>query len=268
MKTCKKCYKKLKLDSFYKDKNLKDGHENTCKVCRRKNRKHHIKECEYCGGTFKATRKETRFCSTECKPQHRKERIQVECHMCGEQKEITLSRYYDYNHFYCSDKCKSEGYSMLYSGKNSVHYNTVKIECFVCQNEVERWASQVNKYEISYCSKECQAIDYQTRFSGKNSPTYNPEKSDLDRTLNRNIEGYPEWRRKVYARDNFACQACGDSDGGNLIAHHILNYSEHPELRTELSNGITFCESCHENFHNTYGYRNNNKEQLDLFLIK
>ena len=37
---------------------------------------------------------------------------------------------------------------------------------------------------------------------------------------------------------------CGNV-GGYLNAHHIKKFSEYPELRFELSNGMTMCRDCH-----------------------
>lgn len=53
-----------------------------------------------------------------------------------------------------------------------------------------------------------------------------------------------EWRLMVFKRDNYACQICGIR-GGILNAHHIEKFSENKELRAQLSNGITLCQSCH-----------------------
>jgi 5-methylcytosine-specific restriction endonuclease McrA len=41
---------------------------------------------------------------------------------------------------------------------------------------------------------------------------------------------------------------CGKT-GGKLHAHHIKEFSKHPELRIDVSNGITYCEECHIEFH-------------------
>lgn len=65
----------------------------------------------------------------------------------------------------------------------------------------------------------------------------------------RYIAEYKRWRFDVYARDEFTCQECGDNKGGNLHAHHIKSFADYPELRFEVSNGITLCKDCHETLH-------------------
>lgn len=69
-----------------------------------------------------------------------------------------------------------------------------------------------------------------------------------DRDARRTTE-YKAWRDAVYARDNYACQDCGDNKGGNLQAHHIQSFADHPDLRFVVSNGTTLCRDCHERLH-------------------
>lgn len=54
---------------------------------------------------------------------------------------------------------------------------------------------------------------------------------------------YKAWRKAVFERDNYACQNCGTK--GTIQADHILPQCHYPELRFELTNGRTLCESCH-----------------------
>lgn len=58
-----------------------------------------------------------------------------------------------------------------------------------------------------------------------------------------------EWRRQVFERDNYTCRKCGYDKGKILISHHIKTFSEYPELRFIVSNGLTVCKPCHVLIH-------------------
>jgi hypothetical protein len=62
---------------------------------------------------------------------------------------------------------------------------------------------------------------------------------------------YKAWRKAVFERDNYTCQHCRVR-GGCLQAHHVKSYAAYPELRTEVSNGLTLCKECHKKT-DTYG---------------
>jgi len=57
-----------------------------------------------------------------------------------------------------------------------------------------------------------------------------------------------KWSLDVRSRDGNACVDCGASDV-LLHAHHIKSFKEFPELRYDLSNGVTVCPSCHQARH-------------------
>jgi hypothetical protein len=68
-----------------------------------------------------------------------------------------------------------------------------------------------------------------------------------------------EWNELVKSRDDFTCQHCRVSqeellkrprtsrfnNSMYLCAHHIKDWDEFPELRYEVSNGLTLCYACH-----------------------
>lgn len=63
----------------------------------------------------------------------------------------------------------------------------------------------------------------------------------------RNSQEYIKWRDAVYERDNYMCAVCGEIN--HIEAHHKKGFVEFPELRYEISNGITLCEKCHKQVH-------------------
>ena len=82
---------------------------------------------------------------------------------------------------------------------------------------------------------------------------------------------YKEWRNAVYERDNYTCQCCG-ARGGKLNAHHINQFSDYPEIRYDVNNGITMCDNCHDStkdgsFHNVYGTHNTTPEHLREYIL-
>ena len=66
----------------------------------------------------------------------------------------------------------------------------------------------------------------------------------------RNSLEYIVWRNEVWKRDNWTCRICGKKcQKGNIVAHHLHLFSDFPELRFSVDNGITFCKSCHAKIH-------------------
>jgi hypothetical protein len=73
------------------------------------------------------------------------------------------------------------------------------------------------------------------------------------------------WIYSVFVRDSFTCQKT-KVKGGKLVAHHIQNFADFPELRFAIDNGITLSEEVHKEFHKKYGRKNNTRQQLEEFL--
>jgi 5-methylcytosine-specific restriction endonuclease McrA len=90
----------------------------------------------------------------------------------------------------------------------------------------------MNKATVKYCSRKCYGYS-------------------LRKTEYRNIRNsfeYRDWRKFVFNRDNRTCQDCGEKSG-NMHAHHVFPFSEFPEHRFEVWNGVTLCSDCHAKIH-------------------
>ena len=265
-KICKRCKKELPIENFTKSKVIKDGYENKCKKCRNEERLKYKCICVTCGNEWMAQKKDAKYCSPQCKPQCKQKRVIVKCSICGKEKEVYEHRIKHQKDFYCSDDCKNKGYSLKYTGENNKKYKKIKCNCDICNKQFILNECEFKKYNHLYCSKECRYKGVSVFYSGENHPSYNHNKPLEERLKDRKYIEYYEWRKNVYEKDNYTCQCCGDNKGHNLVAHHILNYSEHEEIRTNINNGITLCKTCHKLFHDIYGYRNNNKNQLDELM--
>lgn len=122
--------------------------------------------------------------------------------------------------------------------------------------------TMIEKYGVE---RYAQTDDWKEQFSGKNSPTWKGGLTSKHIKLRNSIE-QKEWKLSVFNRDDFQCVACKSNKSGSLNAHHILNFAEHENLINDINNGVTLCKECHREFHQKYGYTNNNQTQLDDFL--
>lgn len=126
----------------------------------------------------------------------------------------------------------------------------------VCSFCGEKFIPANSTLSHTFCSRKCHHESLKgvepeglKNNRGKKPRTYHLRKRDkhgnaFDR----------EWRTNVFNRDGYTCQQCGQI-GGRLEAHHIKSFKSHPELRYELSNGITLCKKCHSQT-DTYGWAN------------
>ena len=72
---------------------------------------------------------------------------------------------------------------------------------------------------------------------------------------------HSRWADAVIARDKATCQPCG-IQGVELQAHHIKSYRDYPELRDDVSNGLTLCAPCHWQVHTANGAKGVNSGKL------
>ena len=71
------------------------------------------------------------------------------------------------------------------------------------------------------------------------------DRTKLKEVGDRRSSIYANWRKQVWLRDNFKCKIANPDCAGRIEAHHILGYTEYPELRYQINNGITLCHAHH-----------------------
>lgn len=154
---------------------------------------------------------------------------------------------------YCSSIC---------STRNRKPKTKIKF-CLICNKQLGRSARYSLKRNIKYCqkcfTKSPNFIDKASKnWFKKGHVPFNKGKPHLVKEMNPNWKGgitpinrvlresleYEEWRTRVFERDLYTCQECGEI-GGRLQADHIKQWSLYPELRFEISNGQTLCVKCH-----------------------
>lgn len=234
-KTCRACRMDLPKSSFVKNKRREDGLDSICKKCN--NKRNAVKYV---------------FSVSE-----------VTCPECGKISEINKSNVKDSSHI---QRCRDCYYKEIPSKNKYKRIDRKEYKCSCCDKSFWKLDSQMKGKEKVYCSRKCKNKGISLFYSGVNSPLWDHSMTLEDRIKQRKTEEYKKWRNQVYERDNYSCKSCGDDRGGNLVAHHILNYSEHRHLQTEVNNGITFCKECHKKFHDYYGYTKNNYRQIEEFL--
>lgn len=103
-------------------------------------------------------------------------------------------------------------------------------------------------------------------YNGEMHHNWKHSKTNEERRIERSYPEYNKFRKKVFERDVFTCQYCGDNRGGNLNAHHIENYAANKDLRLSIDNAITLCKKCHKSLHHQFG-RTTTKEHLNMFMV-
>lgn len=198
-----------------------------------------IKQCAYCGNTIKVSpskNSQYNFCNRECYNKfHSKDVKTYICEICGIEFK---GEKYNANRF-CSRDC----YNKFHNIKNRFR------KCLNCGKEFEAKHSK-----RKYCCWDCFAEILHQKQQRENHPSWKGEL--VDRTK-RWCSDYKHWRLSVFERDNNQCCLCGSTI--KLNAHHLKSWKNYPELRYDINNGITLCEQCHIEYHQTNGYYDKNE---------
>lgn len=153
-----------------------------------------------------------------------------QCNNC--QKDVyKLPTYCGRKTHFCNSQCARE----------FSKHQAFTFSCVVCSKVVRTQPSQIALRNRKHCSRSCSDVSRRAAALERRK-TYTQHQ--LDRLARYSTEA-EAWRKAVFARDDYTCQACGER-GGYLEAHHDLPFAYFPELRFELLNGSTLCRPCHD----------------------
>lgn len=168
------------------------------------------------------------------------------CKYCGNEFEVPLYR----EKKYCSKKCVGKDFGFQKGVKSWI---TGKKKEELREYYKNGWKGTFKKGQIAPTKGIKYSEDRIKLMSGKNSARWEGGKSTYNKRV-RNSQKFKDWRIKNFERDNYTCQKCMEK-GGELRAHHFNSFTDYPELRFDIDNGVTLCLDCHIKIHKKYGQK-------------
>ena len=192
------------------------------------------KLCKWCGEEFINYNKERKYCSFSCylKKQRGNKPTKEEMREINCRKRMIKQE----------RRAKQLKMTLLLKHAKTEAYLEIR-HCKICDDEFRVYKSQKN----ITCSEKCLRIHLSERQKGEKSHLWEGGKTSKAMTI-RNSAKYSEWRKNVFERDDFICQLCFER-APKLAAHHIKPFAKYPQLRFDISHGITLCWSCHSGIH-------------------
>lgn len=194
------------------------------------------KKCLQCSVEFVSKDIGQLCCSKKCSNINRRSGDFVECLKCNTKFYRPTHRILQ-NKRYCSKTCWYSSGEM--KGRDTVKRNLAR-------------ASKMRVFDaerLKQMSEQTKRLFKEGKIKKRCGASNNLWKGGIATLQNvtRNTPEYKEWRNSVYERDGYSCQHCGTNK--DLHAHHVKTFSESPELRFVVSNGITVCRTCHGIIH-------------------
>jgi 5-methylcytosine-specific restriction endonuclease McrA len=189
------------------------------------------KPCPHCGGDMHRQSKKCRACyeADRAAPENY---INRTCPVCDVGFTVHKSQIERGQGIYCSRSCAR-------TGSPTRKRTQVQVTCHVCETEFEKHRSEKSKNvrDLDFCSPECwyehNQLENHSGYEGGQDERNNPQSRI--------------WRNDVLKRDKYHCRYCRIQ--GDLQVHHIKRFATHPDIRWEVSNGVTLCRECHKLFY-------------------
>ena len=153
----------------------------------------------------------------------------VNCELCGVEFNKPACHVKRVKRVFCGKNCYDEFQTNPLGDK----------ACKICGDKFHVYPSVKHRYatcDKSSCREENKRREHNPNWRGGVTKRRKAEMS---------TKIYCDWRLAVFTRDSYTCTDC-ETRGGELHAHHVKPWAYFPELRYEVSNGSTLCESCHE----------------------
>ena len=231
-------------------------------------------KCRKCGDEFKRENNSQRNC----------DRCRYRRCCCG--KQFIIRPNAKKTGRYCSRMCSNKNQRMspgVIAMGRAHRKNNLRgkmYACGSCGKEVYRYpkVTRNNKTGQYFCSRTCFNFGFVFseelrakiansligRYVGPLSPNWRGGISKGHR------EGYVShrysaWVLAVFRKDRFTCVFCG-AYGSKIVADHIFPWCLFPELRYDITNGRTLCDSCHKRTP-TYGSKVKKLRREDFLLM-
>lgn len=181
--------------------------------------------------------------------------------------------------------CRSCASSLAWSKKPSTF---VVRKCLECGKDFTAERSKIWHGGGKYCCRKCfttyfgkhfkpvlgktwrHTDEYKRRLSasrmGEKNPAY--KHGAYSGKSRRGVQQpQKEWRKKIFMRDGYTCQACrkrnGDGTTTVLNAHHIIPWGVDEQARFDEKNGATICTKCHRAIHREYSKHERSGNKVD-----
>lgn len=200
------------------------------------------KLCRNCKQSFRPRKSLQVYCNMDCYLKHTTKAKPRKCIVCKKEYK-PHSGLSNIGSKYCSVVCSGIG-----------SFKQVEKVCKECGTKFMFKPSQTKHYKGAgqYCSRECSYKGIVKTTSTKPiNDKYGRSKRKADR----------EWQKAIRDKYDCLCQRCGKYEK-YIHAHHISTRSQRPDLKHDINNGITLCNSCH-----TWVHKNPDKS-YKLGLLK